>query len=257
MRVLTMFLGAGEGKLARVDGNAEAFGRANGEKVKMSTALITGLHRAAITYQGNIYEMGPKTFDPIESSFEQAVGGGTAADPYACLEAVSGIDISRLAGRVTDRVTTSGGQEIKGVYVTTVLKPSALQVAFHELTEAPACSAQLRMAGSLWGQLDRMAEEFEARMEEAEVRTFVDKSGLLREIWVKALLGSKGDGRTEAEFAYSLSHVNEVDELPPCTGEKPISALFRKLGFNPLKAIEAGSPGLAGLLKGIYAGALA
>ncbi len=48
-----------------------------------------------------------------------------------------------------------------------------------------------------------------------------------------------------------VSRVNEVTELPPCTGEKPISALFHGLGFDPLRAIEAGAPGLGGLLKGI------
>jgi len=258
MRVLGMFLGAGEGKLPRVDTAAEATGGWKGKKVDFYTALITGPHRAAITSEGKVYEMTPGTFDPIGSSFERALGDGTPADPYACLEAAAGIDIGRIAGRTIERAPSATvGDEIKGVRVTTELKPSTLGAAFRELGEDPGCGAQLRMAGSLWGELGKIAEAFETGMKEAEVKTLVDKSGLLRELWVKALLDSKGKGKTEAEFVYRVSKVNEIEELPPCTGEKPIEAFFRELGFNPLQAIEAGEPGLVGLLKGIYARSLA
>lgn len=258
MRLLGSFLGAGEGELPRVDGGAEASGQWNGKKVDFYTALITGPHRAALTDEGKVYEMTPKTYDPVRTSFEGALGDGAPADPYACLEAAAGIDISRIAGRTTKRDSNAAADDkTKVTTVTTELKPSTLGAALRQLTEDPGCGAQLRVAGSLRKVLAGITQEFEAGMKEAEVETFVDKSGLLRELRAKAVLDPDGKGETEAEFVYSVSHVNEITELPPCTGEKPIEALFHKLGVNPLQAIEAGQPGLVGLLKGIYARALA
>jgi len=258
MRLLGSFLGAGEGKLPRVDGNVEATGQMNGEKVDFYTALITGSHRAAITDEGKVYEMTPKTFDPVRSSFEGAIGDGSAADPYACLEAAAGIDLSRVAGKTTERDPNAAADDkTKVTTAKTELKPSTLSAALRELTEDPGCGAQLAAAGSLQKALEGIARDFEDGVKEAEVETFVDKSGLLRELRANAVLDSGGKGKTEAEFVYSISHVNEIDELPPCTGERPIEALFHKFGFNPLQAIEAGAPGLGGLLKGIYARALA
>jgi hypothetical protein len=257
MRLLGSFLGAGQGKLPRVDGGAEATGQWNGEAVDFYTALITGLHRAAITYEGDVYEMAPTTYDPVGSSFERALGDGTPADPYACLEAAAGIDLGRIAGRETERDSNGVVDDTKVTVVTTELKPSSLGAALRELTEDPGCGSQLRLAGPLGKVLDGIAGAFEGGMEEAEVETFVDKSGLLRELRAEAVLDSTGKGKTEVEFVYRLSHVNEITELLPCTGEKPIEALFHRLGVNPLRAIEAGQPGLAGLLRGIYTRALA
>lgn len=254
MRLLGMFLGAGEGKAPRVDGIVEATGQMDGEKVDGSVSLITGPHRAAVTYGGTVYEMAPEVFDPIRSSFERALGDGTAADPYACLEAAAGIDVSRIAGRTTERdpdATANDGSKVTSV--TTKLEPSTLRAALHELIEDPGCGAQLGVARPLRGELEKIVAKFEAGVQEGEVETFVDKAGLLRELRVHAVLGSKGEGESEANFVYSVSHVNEITELPPCTGEKPIEALFRALGFNPLKAMEAGQPGLRGLLEGFYA----
>ncbi|MGN6558329.1 MAG: hypothetical protein ACTHLH_10010 [Solirubrobacterales bacterium] len=252
-RLLGSFLGAGEGKLPRVDGGVEANGQMNGEKIDFYTALITGPHRAALTSEGKVYEMTPKTFDPVRSSFERALGDGSAADPYACLEAAAGIDLSRIAGKTTERDPNgSADDKTKVTTVTTELKPSSLGAALRELTEDPGCGAQLRIAGPLRKALEGVAEMFEDGMKEAEVETFIDRTGLLRELRAKAVLDSGGKRETEAEFVYSISNVNEIDELPPCTGEKPIEVLFHKLGSNPLQAIEAGAPGLAGLLEGIY-----
>ncbi|MGN6586840.1 MAG: hypothetical protein ACTHKT_05125 [Solirubrobacterales bacterium] len=258
MRLLGSFLGAGEGKLPRVDVGVEATGQVNGEKVDFYTALITGPHRAALTSEGEVYEMMPKTFDPVRSSFEGALGDGSAADMYACLEAAAGIDLSRIAGRTMERNPAGTADDKTKVTIeTTELKPSTLSAALRALMKDPGCGAQLQMAGSMQKALEGAAGAFEDGMKEGEVETFVDRSGLLRELRVKAVLDSKGKGKTEAEFVYSVSHVNEVTELPPCTGEKPIEALFHNLGFNPLKALEAGAPGLGGLLEGIYARALA
>jgi len=258
MRVLGMFLGAGDGGLPRVDESAEASGQMGGEKIDFYTALITGSHRAAVTYEEDIYEMTPKTFDLIGASFEQALGDGTAADPYACLEAAAGVDLSRIAGKTIERDPDGAADDkTKVTAVTNELKPPTLSLALRELTEDPGCGAQLSVAAPLRKVLEGVAREFENGLSEGEVETFVDKSGLLRELRAKAVLDSNGQGETEAELVYSVSHVNEITELPPCTGEKPIEAFFHKLGFNPLRAIEAGEPGLAGLLRGIYVRALA
>lgn len=255
MRVLGMFLGAGEGKLPRVDVAAEATGRWKGEKVDFYTALITGPHRAAVTSEGKVYEMTPETFDPIRASFERALGDGSAGDAYACLEAATRIDTGRITGATMDRNPDFAADDGKGAYVATKLDPVALSAALTALTVDPGCRAQLNAAASLRNALENVAHVLATEVKEAEIQTFVDTNGLLREMRIQAVLDGKG--KTEAEFVYSVSDVNEVDELPPCTGEKPIEALFRKLGFDPLQAIEAGEPGLVGLLKGIYARALA
>jgi hypothetical protein len=258
MRVLGSFLGAGGGKVPKVDVAVEATGQINGEKVDFFTALINGAHRAAITYEGDVYEMGPKTYDPIRSSFERALGDGTAADMYACLGAAAEIDVSRIAGGVTERdLRAEANDGSKVVSVATELEPSTLSAVLRELIEDPGCGAQLAAAGPLRKVLEGAAAELEGAMKRGNLETFVDQAGLLRELRAEAVLDPNEKGKTAANFVYSVSHVNEVEELPPCTGEKQIEAFYRKLGFNPLKAMETGGQGLEGLLEGIYARALA
>jgi hypothetical protein len=258
MRILGPFLGATEGSIPSVDLAIEANGQMSGKKVDFYTALINGPHRAAVTYEGKVYEMAPKTFDPLRSSFEQALGDGSAGDMYACLEAAARIDVSQIAGETTERDRHGKADDGARVTMTTTeLEPSTMSAALRSLTEDRGCGAQLGVAGPLREELERAASEFERGAREAEMQTFVDDNGLLRELRAKAVLGSRGEGGIEAELVYSISHVNEVEELPPCTGEKAIEALFHELGLDPLKAIEAGEPGLGGLLEGIYAGSLA
>ncbi|MGN6558330.1 MAG: hypothetical protein ACTHLH_10015 [Solirubrobacterales bacterium] len=258
VRLVGTFLGAGEGEVPRVDMGAEARGQMHGEDINASTALITGLHRAALTYDGKVYEMGPHVFDPVLSSFEQALGDRTAADMYACLEATDEIDLSEIAGATVKQDPNATAIDGSRVTATTAkLEPAALSLIVHKLIEDSGCGAQLRLAGSLGKDLAVMAKRLERDVQKGEVITLIDKGGIRRELEIHAVLDSKRRGRSEVAFHYWVSHVNEIDKLPGCTGEETIQALIEKLGFNPLQAIEAGQPGLAGLLKGIYARALA
>ncbi|MGN6586841.1 MAG: hypothetical protein ACTHKT_05130 [Solirubrobacterales bacterium] len=251
-RLLGKFLGAGEGKLPQIEMVAEAIGKTHGAKTDFLTALSTGRHRAAVTFGGQDYEVDPKTFESIAPSFEQALGDGTAADPYACLEAAAKIDLSQITGKITARdpnATADDGTKV--TTVTTVMMPSTLSDVLDRLSKDPGCGAQLRAVPPLRRQLEVIAGDVERTMKKAEAETFVDKNGLLRELRINAVLDWKGK-EADAAFVYSLSYVNEITELISSSPGQSIKVLFHELGFNPLKAIEAGAPGLGGLLEGIY-----
>ncbi len=256
-RFIGTFLGAEEGKLPRVNAVAEAVGKTHGEKTDFLIALNTGTHRAALTYEGESYEVDPKTFGLIMPGFEGALGDGTAADPYACLEAAAKIDLGQITGRTIERDPNAAADDgTKVTTVTTVMKPSTLSAVLDRLLEDSGCGAQLQAAPPLRRQLEIIATDVSKAMKKAEVETFVDENGLLRELRIDAVFNWKGK-EADAAFVYSISRVNEITPLIAPSPGRPLEALFHRLGFNPLQAIKAGAPGLAGLLEGIYAKAVA
>ena len=259
MRLIGTFLGDDEGSLPLVDMGAEAQGVLNGEEVDYSGALLVDSERAVVTHGGETYETDDDAFELLESSFEEALGSGGMGDLTACQRAMEGIDLGRLADnvRAEGRSTTLDGTPVSRVSAD--LDVVAAIDALVELTEDPGCGPQLEaLAPVPLGELRQARSSFERGVKGARVVLAVDKDGILRELTANVILKPKsGEGVVEAEAVFRLNRVNEITELLPCTGERPLAALFEKLGFDPLKALEAGGgEALTRLLEGIDRGSL-
>jgi predicted small secreted protein len=252
-RVLGTFTGAKGKRMPEVDLGAEARGEVDGDPVDADTALIATHDRAVLTYNGDTFETDRRTFDFLESSFESALGSGGAGDAAACLEAAGRLGLSRIVGRTKRPIHTTSLDGTPITSTTADLEPSGLAEALRSLVQDQGCGAQLRAAGSLDRVLEGVARDIQHGAREVEGKLSVDRKGILREMSIHLKLGAHGKDEGEAEFAMRLMQVNEIDELPPCHGERTLAALIRELGFNPLEPIEAGTgEGLLGLLEGIF-----
>jgi hypothetical protein len=252
-RILGTFLKADEG-IPLVDMAASARGELNGKEVDYFGALLVGPRRAVLTHEGETYETDVDTFELLKASFEDALWGGSAADVAACLEAVEEIELAQIAGRPTDRGRRTALDGTPLTWVSVDLDVAGVSKALRELTEDPGCGAQLQAAGLLpLRKLDGPNGALAGRVKKAEATLATGKDGIVRELAADVIVDPKGDqGAVEVEFVLRLSEVNEVEKLLPCRGENSLDALFAKLGFNPLQAIEADeAEGLLGLLQGI------
>jgi len=255
MRLIGTFLGAGGESLPLVDFGAEASGVMGAETVDVNTALIATRDRAVLTYDGDTFETDRHTFEALEASFGGALGRGGPSDVAACLEAAGQIEFARIASQDTPPAES---KMVDGtpVRVTSIdLRGLALASVLRRLREDPGCGDQLRAAGSMTRVLEEVEDALESEVGEVEATLALDGKGRMRELSVHVALHSHRKSGAEADLLIRLMQVNEITELPPCHGERPLSALIRKLGFNPLESIEKErAAGLIGLLEGIYGG---
>jgi hypothetical protein len=255
MRILGAFMGAGEEELPELDMAVEAHGALDGEMIDFDGGLSLLSDRAVINYEQETYEPDPTTFEMLKSDLEEAQQQGEEGDVTACQEAAEGIELSQLI----DNLKNEGRRgDLDGTPVTWVsgdLNVSGAIDALTELTEDPACGAQLEAVGPLpLRGLEEADDKSKGRIKEKQVQFAVDRHGVLRDLAVNVTIEPKFPKGEEVEFEFDLrlARVNEITELPVPSPAKPLEALFKKVGVNSLEQLEAsGGEGLAGLLKGI------
>src|SRR6185437_9533223 len=114
-----------------------------------------------------------------------------------------------------------GGVDVEGTSTTEISGDLDLPGAIDqiiELTENPACSSQLEMAGPLpLGELERAKSELGKVVKNAHGAVYV------------------GEEKVEIEFELTLGEVNEEQSISAPSNAKPLEQLFSQLGFNPLE----------------------
>jgi hypothetical protein len=190
----------------------------------------------------------------------------------ACQEAAAELQLSSLMENLKD----GGSADVGGTSTTKVsgdLDVGGAVEAAIELSENPACSEQLNAAGSLpsKAQLEKSKGELESSVKSAHVDLYVGDDHIVRRISVQATIEpSKGKGTekvesVELDFDLKLTGVNEEQTIEAPKTSKPLSALFVKLGINPLELLGLlqGSPkslegpgGLNSLLERIGSGGI-
>src|SRR6185312_15674008 len=120
-----------------------------------------------------------------------------------------------------------------------------------KLTENPACSSQLEMAGPLpLGELEKAKDELGKAVKNAHVAVFVgEDDNIVRKVETQATIQPEGEGKVEIDFELTLGEVNEDQSISSPSGAKPLEQLFGKLGVNPLELLQGGG-GIEGLLEG-------
>jgi len=257
MRASGIFLGAGKGKLPRFDIALVAHGPFVGRELDFVSGLALLPKQLVAYYEGEMYELGPEELRPLKASFQKVQKAGGEGDVNACSEALEGLKISR----VVDGFSSEGrGTEVDDTPVVRVsgnLDVSAAINVLIELLEDPGCGPQLAALGvpsarALEGARSRIAEA----VEEAQVELALGKGGVLRNLVVElATRPEEADG-SEGElgirFEFILWRLNEIARLPSLQASKPLAALFRRVGFNPLKELKAGrSEGIPDLLEAL------
>jgi hypothetical protein len=244
-----------EGELPQLEMTAEAEGSAQGEDINFDGKLTLLTDRAFIEYEGTPYEVDPTSFGFLKSAFEQAQQqGGSEADVTACQKAAEGIKFSQFA----QNLENEGSEDVGGTSTTKVsgdLKVSGAVDALIQLTEDPGCSAQLEAAGPLpLGELEEAKDELAKAITKSHVEIAVGDDHIIRKFAAELTIeppGTKGE-KVEVELELELSGVNEQQSFSKPASAKPLEALFKKLGVNPLELLEGGgSGGISGLLEGL------
>jgi len=244
-----------EGELPQLEMTAAAEGTAQGEDINFEGKLTLLTDRAFVEYEGTPYEVDPTSFGFLKSAFEQAQQqGGSEADVTACQKAAEGIKFSQFV----QNLENEGSEDVDGTSTTKVsgdLKVSGAISALIQLTEDPACSAQLEAAGPLpLGELEEAKDELAKAITKSHVEIAVGDDHIVRKFAVELTIEppqAKGE-KVELELELELSGVNEQQSFSKPSNAKPLEALFKQLGINPLELLEAGgSGGLGGLLEGI------
>ena len=253
------FEAGAKGELPQAEVSIEADGSAQDEDINFDGGLTLLTDRAFIEYEGTPYEVDPTTFGFLKSAFEQAQQQeGSEADVTACQEAAEGIKFSQFADNLEDE----GSEDIDGTSTTKVsgdLNVDGAIDALIQLTEDPACSSQLEAAGPLpIGELEEAKGELTKAIKKSHVEIAVGDDDIVRKFAMELTVeppDAKGE-KVELEMDLTLSGVNEEQSFEKPSNAKPLEALFKQLGVNPLELLEGAgsSEGLGGLLEGITGG---
>jgi len=260
-----------EAELPEFDLTATAKGNIGGEKVDFDGGLTLLGDKAYVAYEKVEYEVDPSTFSFVRSLLKQQTGTeGKSGEVTACQEAAAEVKLSDFVENLKD----GGSADVGGADTTKVsgdLDVGGTIDAAIELSEDPACSEQLQATDSLpsVAQLEKAQGEVEQAVESAHVDLYVGDDHIVRRISTQATIeppkkGSGGGAKSvDLEFDLTLTGVNEEQTIAAPSGSKPLSALFVKLGINPLELLgllqrrgEAlqGPGGIEELLKGIGSG---
>jgi hypothetical protein len=245
-------------ELPQLEMTADVEGSAQGEDIDFEGKLTLLTDRAFVEYEGTPYEVDPTTFGFLKSGFEQAQQqGGSEADVTACQTAAEGIKFSQFV----QNLENEGSEDVGGTSTTKIsgdLKVSGAIAAVIQLTEDPACAAQLEAAGPLpLSELEEAKGELTKAITSSHVEINVGDDHIVRKFAIELGIeppDAKGE-KVELELELELNGVNEQQSFSTPSEAKPLEALFKQLGVNPLELLEAGgSGGLGGLLEGITGG---
>ncbi|HKO37120.1 MAG TPA: hypothetical protein VJU14_01990 [Solirubrobacterales bacterium] len=240
-------------ELPQLEMSAEATGSAQGEELDFEGGITLLTDRGFIEFEGTAYEVDPTTFGFVKSAFEQAQQKGGKEDITACQEAAEGIKFSQFA----EDLKNEGEADVEGTSTTKLsgdLSVSGGIDALIDLTEDPACSAQLEAAGPLpLDELEEAKGELSKAIEKAHVELYVGDDDIVRKVVAELTIAPEeaADEKVELDMEVTLSEVNEEQSFNSPSDAKPLEDLFQQLGVNPLELLEGGSGGLGGLLEGL------
>jgi hypothetical protein len=249
------FEAGAKGELPQLEMSAEASGSAAGEDLDFEGGLTVLTDRAFIDYKGSDYEVDPTTFGFVKSALEQAQQqeGAESGDITACQKAAEGIRFSQFA----EQLVNDGSADVDGTETTKVsgdVDVSGGIDALIQLTEDPACSSQLEAAGPLpLSELEEAKGELSKAVKNAHIDLYVGDDDIVRKMAVELTIQppEAADEKVELELEMTLSGVNEEQSFSPPSDAKPLEALFKETGINPLELAKALEGGIGGLLDSV------
>ncbi len=264
------FQSESEAEYPELDMTASAKGKIGGEKVDFEGGLTLLGNKAYVGYAGTEYEVDPTTFNFVRTIIKRRGGGKKqTTELTACQEAAAELQISDFV----EHLKGEGSAEVGGTGTTKVsgdLDVAGAVEAAAELSENPACSEQLKAAGSLpsSAELDKAKSRVEESVKVAHVDLYVGDDHIVRRISAQATIeppkGSGGGAESaEVDLDLTLTGVNEEQTISAPQRSQPLNKLFLKLGVNPIELLGLlqgsggglnGPGGISGLLEGFAAG---
>lgn len=267
------FQSESEAELPELDLSASAKGHLGSEKIDFDGGFTLLGDKAYVGYEGSEYEVDPTTFNFIRALIKRRTGvKNPSTEITACQEAADeAVQLSHFVENPQD----GGSADVGGTSTTKISGDLDIAVAVDaviELTEDPACNEQLQATGSLpsRAKLEKSKREVEQALKSAHVDVYVGDDHIVRRVVAQVRIGpkgAKGNGAesVESDFDLKLTGVNEEQTIEAPNASKPLSALFVKLGINPLELLGLlqGSPeslegpgGLNSLLERIGSGGI-
>lgn len=262
-----------EAELPEFDLSASAKGHLGNESVDFEGGFTLLGDKAYVGYEGAEYEVDPATFNFVRSLIKRRTGGkNPSSEVTACQEAASELKLSNLM----TNLKSGGSADIDGTSTTKVggdLDVGGAIDAAIELSEDPACSEQLSATGALLSKakLEKSKREVEQALKSTHVDLYVGDDHIVRRVVAQVAIepkAGKGSEKVKSvalEIDLKLSGVNEEQSIEAPANSKPLSALFVKLGINPLELLDLlqggaqglnGAGGLNGLLERIGSGGI-
>jgi hypothetical protein len=220
-------------------------------------------NKAYVAYEGSEYEVDSTTFNFVKSILKEQGGGqGQSSEIAACQDAASGLDLADFVEDLKDE----GSADVGGTSTTKISGdldgPAAIE-AVSTLLDDPACSEQLKAAGPLpsAAELDKAKSTVQDSLKSAHVDLYVGDDHIVRRISAQATIEPQKSSKDEAkrvdlDLDLTLTRVNDDQTISAPSSAKPLSALFLKLGINPIELLGAfqnggGVSGLGDLLEGL------
>lgn len=239
----------GKADLPQFDLTAKADGAVNGEAIDFEGGLVLLANSAYVNYEGVDYEVDPTTFSFVESIIEPPSEGGQgeSSSLTACQEAIGELKPADF----TENLKNEGEVDVGGTSTTKIsgeLNATSAIDSLIELTEDPACEAQLSNAGPLpsKSELEQARGDVRQALKSAKVDVYVGDDDIVRRISARLEIepkdSEKGPSSADVSFDLVLTDVNEDPEIVAPQGAKPLGNLFLKLDINPLE--------LLGILQG-------
>jgi hypothetical protein len=235
-----------------LDLTATAQGTVGSKKVDFEGGItLAEGSKAYVSFEGTDYKVDPTTY-----GYGQEILG-ESEEVSSCQEAVS----ERQLSEFIEDPAEEGTVDVGGTSTTKVsgdVDGEAALEALHEMNEDALCSEQLKAVPGFGAQLTQIEEsdvKAEDTIKDAHLTLYVGADHIVRRLQARVTVKlPKGSGpRKSASFDIdlTLTKVNEPQTISAPKSSKPLSALFVKLGVNPIEllGIVQGGIGGAGLIN--------
>lgn len=235
----------------------------DGEKVDREGGLTLLGGKAWVGYEGTEYEVDATTLNFAKSTFMGRSGNKSGEEGSSgCQEAAAALE----PGDFLDNVKAEGSADVGGTSTEKIsgdLDVSGAMDALTELSEDPACSAQLDASGAFPSpaELEQAKDTVEDSIKSGEVVLYVGDDDIVRRVVAELTIEPPKSARASAkrvgvDLDLTLTGVNEDQTISTPSKPKPLSDLFIKLGINPIELLDAfqnggGIQGLGNLFGGL------
>ena len=236
--------------LPELDLTATVKSRGDGEKTDFKGGLtLLGDGEAYVEFDGTEYKVDGTTYGFARSTL------GESEEASACQEVVS----DRKLSEFIEDPTEEGNTDLDGVSVTKIsgdIDGDAATEALSEMRQDALCGEQLEALPGVpaLSQLEEGEGQAENPVEGAQLELYVGSDHIVRRIVLRAPTietpaATGGEGGPESfglEFDFTLADVNKPQKITAPKSSKPLSALFIKLGINPIELLGVLQGGIGG-----------
>lgn len=236
-------------KTPKLDLTAAVKGTVGGEKVDFEGGIVlAGANEAYVDFGGTDYKV-----DPTIYGYGSEIVG-ESEEVSACQEAVSERQLSELI----EDPTEEGTVEVGGTSTTKVsgdVDAEVMRDAYTEMNEDALCSEQLKAIPGFEASVRELEEskgKAEDSVKDAHIVLYVGDDRIVRRLQAQVTIeppaGSAPGGAQSAELDLdlTLTDVNEPQTISAPKSSKPLTALFIKLGINPIELLGVLQSGIGG-----------